>query len=115
MTTPIPIEDEDLHRIIAFGLQSAFWERYLRPLLMEKGRVTLTSLASSAAADDDIKRGWYQAIQFILNAPVEEMARFQMETDIAQKRAADDEAETFRASFGHRSPFSLIPPDDPSL
>jgi hypothetical protein len=104
-TLPLP-EEDDLHQILAFGLQSAFWERYLHPLLVEKGKQVLTSLASSHAADDDIKRGWYQAIQFILSAPVEEMARFRMETEVAQQRASDDEAENFRADFGRNSPFT---------
>jgi hypothetical protein len=110
----MPFLDDDA-RISAVeqGLGSPFWQDYLLPMLLEKGKQQLRNLAAKASDSDDILRGKYQAYQDIINSVTQEVEIYRQE---AQRQATVNDAafrEEARANLGFRAPYSVpVQPGD---
>ena len=101
--------DTEQAAIIEQGLAGAFWQLYLLPRLKERGKTILESLAAGSAPDDDIKRGRFQEIRYLIDMPTHELAvlnREAQQRDDAHKTVMEDQ---FRADMGFRSPYRLAP------
>lgn len=96
---------------IEHGVSTAFWQNYLLPMLQERAKGHMESLALQPSPNDDIKRGWIQALRWVIALPAQDVAIHRRE---AEDRIADAkivEAEKYRAEVGYRSPYPQEPGD----
>lgn len=100
---------QDRVNCILHGVQEPFWNDVLLPTLQDKCKQKLESLSEKSDASDDIKRGWVQALRWIINLPAAEVAIFQrLESERARDYEAEQRAE-HRATFGLRGPIREAP------
>lgn len=99
----------DKIKAIKFGLDSAFWQEWLMPAIRERAKNVLTGLATKKADDDDIKRGIYQGLFWVINLPNAELESFaRLESEAAQEHN-DSAEEDLRVELGRHAPFRVVP------
>lgn len=90
-------------------VDNAGWQRWLQPVIMDRMKQTMETLAGSRSDTDDIKRGWFQALRWVLNLPGQEIETYKVserEQAKTNEIVADDD---HRARYGFRSPYRQAP------
>lgn len=101
--------DRDKGAAIEFGLRTPFWAEWLRPEIQLKATATLNQLAMVRSDSDDIKRGWIQALSWVLGLPDQVMADIRRAEEAQAALNQQDAREQFRAEMGYRTPFGMGP------
>lgn len=98
------LSDDDARA--ASGLLSVpQWNTYFKPRIEIRFKEMLNSLAGKKADDDDIKRGWVQALSWVMGFPQQDIDEYNKALE-EQKAAQIEEQEVdSRATHGFRSPF----------
>ena len=101
--------EEERATCAAQGLTGTFWTELLLPEIQKVCKIKGRQLFTAAAADDDLKRGWIQALEWVMNYPqtiIDSVA-----LDEAKARDADEDTreDDFRADQGFRSPIRQAP------
>lgn len=105
--------DSERIGIIRSGLDHPFWKAWLLPSVQERARQMLESLAAGKADDEDIKRGWFQALRWIMNLPQSELDAMRRSEQEAVSADSEQQQDAYRAQFGNRSPYRMTP--DPGI
>lgn len=105
--------DSEKTAIIRSGLDHPFWRSWLLPAVQERARQMLEALAASKSSDEDIKRGWFQALRWLMNLPQSELDAMARAEQEAQTSDAEQQQDAYRAQFGNRSPYRMVP--DPGV
>ncbi len=106
-TETLPELSEQRAKVAVSTLQSFVWTNYLYPRVTEECSKYLQILAHKKSDDDDIKRGWIQALTWVANLPktdIDEQRMFE-EENIRQREEHEDDPETSR---GRKSPFVVV-------
>jgi len=85
------------------------WQLWLQPMLMDRMKKTMEGLASKHTDEDDIQRGWFQALRWVLNLPAQEIESFKQTEREASKTADTEQEDDYRSRFGYRSPYRRAP------
>ena len=101
--------DSERIGIIRSGLDHPFWRDWLLPTIQERARQNLEALAAGKSDDEDIKRGFFQALRWIINLPQMELDSMRRSEQEAQIADAENQTDEYRARFGMRSPFRQTP------
>lgn len=101
--------DSEKTAIIRSGLDHPFWRDWLLPTIQERARQNLEALAAGKSDDEDIKRGFFQALRWIINLPQMELDAMRRSEQEAQTADAEQRQDEYRAQFGMRSPYRLAP------
>ena len=101
--------DSEKIRIIRYGLDHPFWRVWLLPAIQERARQMLEGLAAGKSDDEDIKRGWFQALRWLMNLPQSELDAMSRSEQEAQTSDAEQQQDAYRAQFGNRSPYRMTP------
>ncbi len=91
------------------GTRSIFWTDLLLPEMVQMCKTKGRQLITGHEDDDDVKRGWVQALEWVMNLPdtiIKDQAR--EETEQMAEEAATHEDE-WRAEHGFRSPIRQAP------
>ncbi len=86
-------------------LESVGWTDYLYPKITRHCGEVLNSLATSKSEQDDIKRGWVQALNWVANLPKTEIDEQRQYEDELERDKIDQTESELEASLGRRSPF----------
>lgn len=101
--------DSERIAIIRHGLDTAFWRDWLQPSIAIRVNQMLKGLAASRADDDDIKRGWIQALGWVLALPQSQLDAMARTEHAAQTEDEERRQDAYRAEFGFRSPYRQSP------
>jgi len=93
------------------GIRHNFWLEYLQPQLQDQARKRLEALALGKTPDEDITRGWIQALRWVINLPTQQIALFKRlhipeKSQIEREQYLDDIAK-----LGRTSPYIVKNPD----
>jgi len=99
--------DSEKTAIIRYGLDNPFWKAWMQPTIADRCRTMLNTLAARKGDDDDIKRGWIQALSWVIALPQSELDSMARSEQEAQSADAEQQQDAYRAQFGNRSPFRL--------
>ena len=103
------LTDSEKTAIIRYGLDHPFWATWLHPALVDRTNSMLKSLASAKSDEDDIRRGWIQALAWVAALPQQELDSMSRAEQQAQSEDAERQQDAYRSQFGMRSPFRLTP------
>ena len=106
METPQELSEHRAKMAVA-TLEAFVWKDYIYPMVTAECSKYLQVLASKKSEDDDIKRGWIQALTWVANLP---------KTDIDEQRQYEEENEKLEqdnqedpdTTRGRRSPYVAV-------
>lgn len=85
------------------------WSTWFHPTVAARMKQTMEALASKRGPDDDVQRGWFQALRWVLNLPAQEIESYKLTEREASKTQDTQAEDDYRARFGYRSPFKRAP------
>ena len=88
-------------------LESFVWKDYIYPMVTAECSKYLKTLATNKSDEDDIRRGWIQALTWVANLPktdIDEQRQFEEENEKLQQDNQEDPDTT----MGRRSPFVAV-------
>ncbi len=91
------------------GTRSTFWTELLLPEITHMCKTKGRALITSHADDDDVKRGWVQALEWLMNMPGNIIASQAREESQQASEEADQHSDEWRADHGFRSPIRQAP------
>lgn len=94
---------------IQFGTNSPFWQEFYLPALQDRARKMMEALAAKSSDDDDIVRGWVQALRWAIALPTQEVSRYHAEAEMRVAEQRQRDVENYRAEIGSRSPYPSEP------
>lgn len=94
---------------VEHGMNLPFWKDYLLPLIQDRCKTTLRSLATGGSGQDDILRGWFQALEWVMNLPLQEVAEYRKMEEEQEREAKLTDLDEHRARYGFRSPYPSQP------
>lgn len=97
------LSDEEA-RAASSLLSTPSWASYYKPKIEQRFKEQLNSLAQGKSDSDDIKRGWVQALSWVLGFPQNDIDEYNNALE-EQKAAEEDAAVDPRAERGFHSPF----------
>lgn len=103
------MNDSEKTAIIRYGLDHPFWSAWLQPQIVARTNQMLKALAAAKGDDDDIKRGWIQALAWVAALPQSELDSMSRAEHEAQTEDEERRQDAYRAEFGFRSPFRQSP------
>lgn len=101
--------DRDIAAAIDFGLDTPFWKEWLLPEIQSRCKSTLRSLATSGSDNDDILRGWFQALEWVMNLPLQKTQEYRKIEEEQAREAQIEDLDEHRARYGFRSPYPSQP------
>lgn len=101
--------DSERTAIIRSGLDHPFWREWLQPMIAARSLQMLNNLAAKSTDDDDINRGWIQALSWIVRLPQTELDAMNRAEHAAQSEDEERRQDAYRAEFGFRSPYRQSP------
>lgn len=97
---------------IGFGMDTPFWREFLLPTMQNRAKAMMEALAAAQSDQDDIKRGWIQALRWVIRMPEHEINEYRkIEQEQAQESRLAD-LDEHRARVGFRSPYPTPAPGD---
>ena len=97
---------------IEFGVNTPFWRDWLLPRIQTRCKGVLRALATSKKEDDDIQRGWFQALEWVMNQPIIALDEARREAEEKEREAQVANLDEFRARYGNRSPYPSPAPGE---
>ena len=97
---------------VAFGINTPFWTEFMLPKIQSRCKSVLRTLATSKTNDEDIQRGWFQALEWVVNLPMAELAEAKKEEDTRERDSRVANLDEFRAEHGFRSPYPTPNPGE---
>ena len=82
------------------------------PRIQNRAKSAMRSLASTKSDDDDMHRGWFQALEWVMNMPVAEVESLRKDAEDRSRVDRVSELDDFRARQGFRSPFASPAPGE---
>jgi hypothetical protein len=95
----------DVAAAIEHGLGTPFWQDYLLPRIQERCKSVLRGLATARSDGDDIQRGWFQALEWVMNLPLQEVSDYRKVEEEQAREAKLHDLDEHRARHGFRSPY----------
>lgn len=103
------LTEQDRAGAIQSLLDNPGWVRWLQPLVFDRMKQTMEALASKRTDDEDVQRGWFQALRWVLNLPAQELESLKNSEREASKHQSVEAEDEYRARFGYRSPYKRAP------
>jgi len=104
------IESEEARANVAQqGVRSEFWTDLLLPEMVHMCKTKGRQLISGKSEDDDVKRGWVQALEWIMNRPQIIIDEYVAAEERARSDDEEHRADEYRAEHGFRSPIRQAP------
>jgi hypothetical protein len=101
--------DRDRTAAIEHGTHTPFWTDYMLPKIQDRCKSVLRGLALSRSDDEDIRRGWFQALEWVMNLPLQEVADYRKIEEERERDAKLADLDDHRARYGFRSPYTTQP------
>lgn len=109
----MPFEDKDKEiAAIGFGIDTPFWKDFLLPKMQERARSLAESTMLQRTADEDINRGWFAALRWVISLPMQELAEYRKIEQEREQEARLANLDEHRARHGFRSPFATPGPGE---
>ena len=86
------------------GIRSTFWTDLLLPEITKLCKTRGRQLITGKSDDDDVRRGWIQALEWVMNLPRNLIVSQTREESQQASEEADTHADEWRADHGFRSP-----------
>lgn len=102
--------ERDKTAAIEYMMTTAGWSGWFIPTIQERCKGLFESLAQKSEENDDIKRGWIQALRWVLSSAQAEIDMYKIQVEEAEKSATSNDADNLRADLGFRSPFAINEP-----
>ena len=102
----------DIAAAIEHGLNTQFWQEYLLPKIQDRCKNVLRGLATCKSEDEDIKRGWFQALEWVMNLPLQEANEYRKVEEEQAREAKLADLDEHRARLGFRSPYATPGPGE---
>lgn len=99
----------DIAAAIEFGISTPFWQEYLMPQIQNRLKSVFRNLAAAKSDDDDIKRGWFQALEWVINKPLQDIEEYRKIEEEQAREAQVADLDEHRAKYGFRSPYPSQP------
>ena len=97
---------------IQFGLDTPFWREFMVPRIQARTKSAMRALANGKSDTDDINRGWFQALEWVMGMPIAELASLTKDEEDKSRVDTITELDEFRARQGFRSPFASPGPGE---
>ena len=97
---------------IQFGLDTPFWRDFMLPRIQNRAKSSMRALATGKSDTDDIQRGWFQALEWVMSMPLAELESLRRDSDDQSRVDRISELDEFRARQGFRSPFASPAPGE---
>ena len=98
------LNDEDARKANSL-LKSPSWAGYYEQRLKAEFKNRLNALAMKKSADDDLQRGWIQALNWALTFPQNDIDEYAKAAEEQKKSEEDDAAAESIAQRGFHSPY----------
>lgn len=97
---------------IQFGIDTPFWREFMLPRIQSQCKINMRALATGKTDTDDIKRGWFQALEWVMNLPIQAINEARNEAIVQERETAVNDIDEFRARSGFRSPYPAPKPGE---
>lgn len=97
---------------IEFGINTPFWRDWLLPRIANRCKGAMRALATAKSGDDDVHRGWFQALEWVMNQPTQALAEARREAEERERETQTVNLDEFRARYGNRSPYPSPAPGE---
>lgn len=97
---------------IQFGLDTPFWREFMVPRIQNRAKSAMRALANGKSDSDDINRGWFQALEWVMGMPIAELESLKKDAEDRDRTDRVSELDEFRARNGFRSPFASPAPGE---
>ena len=101
--------ERDIASAVEFGIDTPFWKDWLLPEIQNRCKSVLRNLATSKSDDEDIKRGWFQALEWVMNLPLQKIQDYRKIEEEQAREAQVADLDEHRAKYGFRSPYPSQP------
>lgn len=91
---------------IEFGVNTPFWRDFMVPRIQARCKSAMRALATAKSADDDIQRGWFQALEWVMNQPTVAINEALRQDEERERDTQIANLDEFRAQHGFRSPYA---------
>ena len=103
--------DENMVAIAEQGIRHNFWLEYLQPQLQDQARKRLEALALNKSPEEDINRGWIQALRWVVSLPTQQIALYKRTHKAEESQVVREQYMEDIARLGRTSPYRLENPD----
>lgn len=97
---------------IQFGLDTPFWREFMLPRIQNRAKSAMRMLATGKSDRDDIERGWFQALEWVMSMPLVELDSLRKDAEDQARLDSVSQLDEFRARMGNRSPFASPAPGE---